>query len=56
MNSIKTDLNAMLCELPHSGFCGAIEVRLEDAKIVLIRKTENYKPPMERPGNGYLKP
>jgi hypothetical protein len=45
-----TDLNAMIGELAHSGFYGAIEIKLEDGKIVLIRKTENYKPPMERPG------
>jgi len=45
-----TDLNAMLRDLAHSVFYGAIEVKVEDGKIVLIRKTENYKPPMELPG------
>ena len=45
-----TDINRMLGELAHSGFYGAIEIKLEDGRIVLIRITENYKPPMERPG------
>lgn len=46
-----TDLNATLRALEQSGFYGSIEIKLEDGKIVLIRKTENYKPPMGRPGN-----
>jgi len=50
MRALDTDLNAMLRGLEQSGFYGAIEIKLEDGKIVLIRKTENYKPPMERPG------
>jgi len=45
-----TDLNATLRELERSGFYGSIEIKLEDGKIILIRKTENYKPPMGRPG------
>ena len=50
MKPIRTDINSMLCELAHSGFYGAIEIKLEDGKVVLIRVTENYKPPMGRPG------
>jgi len=49
MKAMITDVNAMVRELEHPGFYGAIEIKLEDGKIVLIRKTENYKPPMERP-------
>ncbi|MBZ5615906.1 MAG: YezD family protein [Acidobacteriia bacterium] len=45
-----TDINAMLRDLARSRFYGSIEVKLEDGKIVLIRKTENYKPPMGSPG------
>jgi hypothetical protein len=50
MKSLTTDLNALIGELAQSGFYGAIEIKLEAGRIVLIRKTENYKPPMERPG------
>lgn len=46
-----TDINAMLRDLAHSGFYGAIEIKLEDGKVALIRTTENYEPPMEHPGN-----
>jgi len=49
---VTTDINATIRELAHSHFYGAIEIKLEDGKIVLIRKTENYKPGMERPQNG----
>jgi hypothetical protein len=44
-----TDINKMLGELAHSSFYGAIEIKLEAGRVVLIRITENYKPPMERP-------
>ena len=44
-----TDIHAMLRELARSHFYGAIEIKLEDGKIVLIRKTENFKPGMEQP-------
>ena len=50
MKPVPTDINSMLQEAAHAGFYGSIEVKLEDGKIVLIRRTENYKPPMERPG------
>jgi len=49
MKPLSTDINSMLDELARSGFYGAIEIKLEDGKIVLIRKTQNYKPPMESP-------
>jgi hypothetical protein len=48
---ISTDINATIRDLARSHFYGAIEIKLEDGKIVLIRKTENYKPPMEHPSN-----
>lgn len=44
-----TDITAMIRELARTHFYGAIEVKLEDGKVVLIRKTENFKPRMERP-------
>ena len=47
-----TDINATLRELAKAHFYGAIEIKLEDGRIVLIRKTENYKPQMERPEHG----
>jgi hypothetical protein len=50
MPSITTDMNATLKELAKAHFYGAIEIKLEDGRIVLIRKTENFKPPMEKPG------
>lgn len=43
------DMNATLRELAKAGFYGAIEIKLEAGRIVLIRITENYKPPMEHP-------
>jgi hypothetical protein len=46
---ITADITGMIRELARSHFYGAIEVKLEDGKIVLIRKTENYKPQMEHP-------
>jgi|HubBroStandDraft_6_1064221.scaffolds.fasta_scaffold922272_2 hypothetical protein len=49
MKPVGTDINAMLRELAQSGFYGAIEIKLEAGRVVLIRTTENYKPPMERP-------
>jgi hypothetical protein len=50
MKELNNDLDAMLREFQQAGLYGAIEIKLEDGKIVLIRKTENYKPPMGRPG------
>jgi len=47
-----TDMNATLRELGRTHFFGAIEIKMEDGKIVLIRKTENYKPQMEHPEYG----
>jgi hypothetical protein len=50
MKELNDDLDAMLRQFEQARLYGAIEIKLEDGKIVLIRKTENYKPPMERPG------
>jgi hypothetical protein len=50
MKPVTTDMNSTLEDLERTGFYGSIEIKLEDGKIVLIRKTENYKPPMGRPG------
>jgi len=49
MKPINGDINLTLRELAKSGFYGSIEIKLEAGKITLIRITENYKPPMERP-------
>ena len=49
MKELNNDLNTMLREFQQDGLYGAIEIKLEDGNIVLIRKTENYKPTMERP-------
>jgi len=49
MNLANKDMNSVLEDLERSHFYGSIEVKLEDGNIVLIRKTENYKPTMERP-------
>jgi hypothetical protein len=46
---MNTDIHAMIRELARTHFYGAIEIKLEDGKIVLIRKTENFKPQMEHP-------
>lgn len=44
-----SDITAMIRDLARTHFYGAIEIKLEDGKIVLIRKTENFKPQMEHP-------
>ena len=49
MKPVPDDMNQTLRELAKSGFYGAIEIKLEAGRIVLIRITENYKPQMERP-------
>jgi hypothetical protein len=49
MKPIDNDMNLTLRELAKSGFYGSVEIKLEAGRIVLIRITENYKPPMENP-------
>ncbi len=39
-------------ELEKSRFYGSLELKYEDGRLVLIRKTETFKPPMEKP-TGY---
>lgn len=55
MKPVPNDMNETLRELAKSGFYGAIEIKLEAGKVVLIRITENYKPQMEHPQHGYAK-
>lgn len=41
-------------ELERTRFYGSLELKYEDGRLVLIRKTETYKPPMEHPtGNDH---
>jgi len=46
---MNTDMNTTIHDLARTHFYGSIEVKFEDGKIVLIRKTENFKPVMEQP-------
>ena len=36
-------------DLERSRFYGSLELKYEDGRLVLIRKTETFKPPMEKP-------
>jgi hypothetical protein len=36
-------------ELERSRFYGSLELKYEDGRLVLIRKSETFKPPMEKP-------
>jgi hypothetical protein len=41
-------------ELERSRFYGSLELKYEGGRLVLIRKTETFKPPMEKPtGNDH---
>jgi hypothetical protein len=50
------DISSMLREAAQTGFYGSIEIKFESGKIVLIRTTENYKPPMEHPRHAGTNP
>lgn len=48
------DISDLARELEKSRFYGSLELKYEDGRLVLIRKTETYKPPMEHPtGNDH---
>jgi len=40
---ITSDITSVLKELAGSHFFGALEIKFEDGRIVLIRKTETFK-------------
>jgi hypothetical protein len=42
------DISELARELERSRFYGSLELKYEDGRLVLIRKTETYKP-MEKP-------
>ena len=37
-----------------SHFYGSLELKYEDGRLVLIRKTETFRPPMEKPTGNAL--
>ena len=45
----------LLCELEKSRFYGSLELKYEDGRLVLIRKSETYRP-MENPNRHDNKP
>lgn len=42
------DIPKLVSELEQSRFYGSLELKYEDGRLVLIRKTETFKP-MEKP-------
>ena len=44
MANMKNDISELLAELARSTFYGAVELKYEAGVIVLIRKTETFKP------------
>jgi hypothetical protein len=50
------EIRELTTELERSRFYGSLELKYEDGRLVLIRKTETFKPPMEHPtGNDNLR-
>lgn len=43
------EIRELTAELERSRFYGSLELKYEDGRLVLIRKTETFKPPMEHP-------
>jgi hypothetical protein len=43
------DVPELTRALEQSRFYGSLELKYEDGRLVLIRKTETFKPPMEKP-------
>ena len=49
-----TEIIEITRDLERSRFYGSLELKYEDGRLVLIRKTETFKPPMEKPtGNDH---
>ena len=48
------EISDLARELEESRFYGSLELKYEDGRLVLIRKTETFKP-MEKP-TGYVYP
>jgi hypothetical protein len=51
---VTCDIPTLISDLERSRFYGSIELKYEDGRLVLIRKTETLKP-MEKP-TGYGNP
>jgi hypothetical protein len=51
---VTPDIPELLCDLEQSRFYGSLELKYEGGRLVLIRKTETFKP-MEKP-IGYDRP
>jgi hypothetical protein len=45
---VTQDISALARELEKSRFYGSLELKYEDGRLVLIRKTETFRP-MEKP-------
>jgi hypothetical protein len=46
---VTQEISELARELGKSRFYGSLELKYEDGRLVLIRKTETFKPPMEKP-------
>ena len=46
---VTPDISELTHELERSRFYGSLELKYEDGRLVLIRRTETFKPPMEKP-------
>lgn len=51
-----TELRRMLDALERDKFYGSLEIKIEAGRVVLIRKSETFKPaePNYRPNNGSI--
>ena len=47
--SMTTPIPELTQELERTRFYGSLELKYEDGRLVLIRKTETFKPTMEKP-------
>jgi hypothetical protein len=43
------EIRELTSELERSRFYGSLELKYEDGRLVLIRKSETFKPPVEHP-------
>jgi hypothetical protein len=51
VTTMKNDIPELLAELASTSFYGALELKFEAGVIVLIRKTETFKPTESNYGN-----
>jgi hypothetical protein len=55
MHAVTFEISKLTGDLERSRFYGSVELKFEDGRLVLIRKTETFKPPMEHPtGNDQI--